>query len=113
MNFPHRDPRSQRARKLGAESKTCPEPFGCAQDNLCRKIASLKAQTSRTGWVMEMEIELGTQPCSAGRHVNALLISPLAIGCQVGFGGCEATSKFFHHSAQQSRDESRKPYFTQ
>ena len=79
--------------------------------NSAERIASLKAQTARTGWVMEMEIELGTQPCSAGRYVNALLISPVAIGCQVRFGGCAPGPNFFHHRAQQSSDQSRNPYF--
>jgi hypothetical protein len=32
-----------------------------------------------------MEIEAGTQPCSAGRNGSVLLISPVAIGCQVRF----------------------------
>jgi hypothetical protein len=67
MSFPHRDPLSQRARELEAPSKSVLSPSAVLRINSAERIASLKAQTSRTGWVMEMEIELGTQPCSAGR----------------------------------------------
>jgi hypothetical protein len=56
--------------------------FACLaswRDKFC--VESKIINYSRTGWVMEMEIV--TQPCSAGRCVNALLISLLAMSCQV------------------------------
>lgn len=51
MNFPHSN-LSQGARELGAQSKTCAEPFGCAQDKLCRKDRQSKGTncTNRVGY---------------------------------------------------------------
>jgi hypothetical protein len=48
---------------------------------------------SRTGWALEMEIEVNTQPCSAGRWESTLLISPVVIGCQVRFAVASSSSK--------------------